>query len=77
MSRLLDEAIALARKLPEDKQDAAAEALFSHLTSEARRHRLTPEQAEEVRRIQQNLQTGAIEPLPDEAMNAFWKSCGV
>ena len=43
MTRLFDEAVARARDLPEDAQDAAAEALFAHIANEARRYRLTPE----------------------------------
>jgi hypothetical protein len=74
MTKLLDEAVARLRKLPDDKQDEAAEALFAHLADD-RRYRLTPEQVEEVKRIQQNLRTGASELVPEEAMDAFWKSC--
>jgi hypothetical protein len=74
MTKLLDEAVARLRKLPDDKQDEAAEALFAHLAYEERR-RLTPEQVEEVKRIQQNLRSGVTELVSEEAMAAFWKSC--
>jgi len=77
MTKLLDEAIAQARMLPESKQDQVAEALFAHIAGDEQRYRLTPEQVEEVKRIQQDLQKGATKLLSEEEMEAFWKSCGL
>ena len=77
MTRLLDEAIAQARTLPEDKQDQVAEALFAHIAGDERHYRLTPEQVEEVKRIQRDLRTGATRLLSEEEMEAFWKTCGL
>jgi hypothetical protein len=58
MSKLLDQAIKQLRDLPEDEQDAAADTLFAYIASDERQYRLRPHQAEEVRRIRRNLQTG-------------------
>jgi hypothetical protein len=77
MTKLLDDAIAQARTLPEDKQDQAAEALFAHIAGDERRYRLTHEQVEEVKKIQRDLRTGATRLLSEEEMDAFWKSCGL
>jgi hypothetical protein len=77
MTKLLDEAIAQARALPEDKQDHAAEALFALIAGDERRYRLTSEQVEDVKRIQRDLRTGATRLLSEEDMDGFWKSCGL
>jgi hypothetical protein len=77
MTRLLDEAIAQARTLPEDKQNQVAEALFAHIAGDERPYSLTPEQVEEVRRIQRDLRTGTTRLLSNEEMDVFWKSCGL
>ena len=76
MTKLLDDAIAEARRLPADEQDAAAEALFAHL-GHIGKHRLTPEQAQEVERIRANLRAGRTRLLSDEDMQTFWRSCGL
>lgn len=77
MTSLLDEAIAQARKLPADKQDQVADALFARIAGDDRRYRLTPEQIEEVRNIQEGLRSGAAKLLSDEEMDAVWRSCGL
>ncbi len=58
MSQLLEEAIETLRELPEDEQDAAADALFAYISSDERHYRLRPDQAEEVRRVRRNLESG-------------------
>jgi hypothetical protein len=75
MTKLFDDAVAQARELPADQQDAAAEALFAHLAG-GQQYRLTAEQAEEVERIRDNLRSGRTELLSDDDMKAFWQSCG-
>jgi hypothetical protein len=64
------------RELPEEDQDAAAEALFAHIANRDRRHRLTLEQAEEVRRIRARLRSGETRLATDEEVSALWKKCG-
>jgi hypothetical protein len=77
MTKLLEQAIAQVRDLPEEEQDAAADALFAHIAADHRRHRLTDEQIAEVKRIQQKLRDGTSHLLTDDDMAAFWKKCGI
>ncbi len=77
MTKLLDEAIALARALPESEQDLAADAVLSVVHKDAPRYRLTPEQIEEVKRIQRDIRDGRIAVATDEEMAALWKTCGL
>ena len=76
MTKLLEEAVAQARALSEDEQDAAADALFAYFAEADRRHRLSPEQVEEVMRIRSRLQTGQTRLATDDEVNAFWKKHG-
>lgn len=76
MSKLLEDAVAEARKLPEAEQDLAAEALYSAISTSSI-HRLTPAQAEEVRRIQAAVRAGTARFATDEEMAALWKKCGL
>ena len=73
MTKLLKDAIAQARELPEDQQDQIAEALFAHMTGAE--FRLTDDQVEEVKRWQQELREGKTRFATDEEMHAFWKKC--
>jgi hypothetical protein len=73
MTKLLEEAVAQARALSEDEQDAAADALFAYFAETDRRHRLSPEQVEEVMRIRSRLQSGQTRLATDDEVNAFWK----
>ncbi len=50
MTKLLDQAVARLRELPDEEQDAMAETLFAHLAGRDESYRLTEEQAKEVRR---------------------------
>jgi len=77
MTKLLDEAVAQARMLPEDRQDQVAEALFAHIAGNRGGFRLAPEQVEEVRQIQEDLRSGAARLLSDEEMEAVWRSCSL
>jgi len=48
MSHLLEEAIATLRELPEEEQDAAADALFVFISSDERHYcRLRPERGKQ------------------------------
>lgn len=77
MTKLLDEAIAKARELSETDQDIAAEAVLSVVYKDTPSATLTPEQIEEVKRIQQNIREGKATFATDEEMNALWKKCGL
>ena len=76
MTRLLEQAIAKARKLPEDKQDAAVEALFAHLAGDDGSYRLTPEQVADVDCIRQDLRAGRTRLASDDEVAVLWKKCG-
>jgi putative addiction module component (TIGR02574 family) len=77
MTKLLEDAIAEARKLPESEQDALAETVFAHIASPDVSYRLTDEQVEEVKRRQQSLREGTSRFATDEEMQALWKKCGL
>jgi len=49
MTKLLEQAIEQLRELPAENQDAAAEALFVHMTSGNANYHLTDEQVKEVK----------------------------
>lgn len=77
MTKLLEQAIASVRQLSEEDQDAAADALFVHLASDHRRVALSPEQIEDVKRIQQDLREGREVLASDAEMAALWRKCGL
>jgi hypothetical protein len=77
MTKLLELAIAQARKLSESEQDAIAEALFAHLSGEAGHTRLTPEQVADVNRIRDDLRSGRTRLATDEEAQALWQKCGL
>jgi hypothetical protein len=58
MSKLLEQAIETLRELPEDEQDAAADALFTYISSDERQYHLSSDQVEAVRRTRRDLKTG-------------------
>jgi len=68
--KLLDEAIEQLRELPEDEQERAAEVLFAYISSEERRHHLSTDQADEVRRIRGNLAAGTTRFATDQEVAA-------
>lgn len=75
MTRLLEQAIAEVRKLPEADQDMAAEVLLSLARRDEPRYRLTPEQVEEVKLTLREVQEGKI--ATDEEVAALWRKCGL
>ena len=76
MTKLLEQAIAKLRNLPESDQDAAAEALFVHIATEPQ-YRLTPGQVREVKRIQRNLRSGKTRLATEKETRALWKKFGL
>ena len=58
MTKLLEQAIEELRNLPEEEQDAAADALFAYISSDERQYRLRPDQVAEVHRIRRALRHG-------------------
>jgi hypothetical protein len=77
MTKLLEQAIATVRALPDEEQDAAADALFVHLEGNHRHLTLSAEQIEDVRRIQRDIREGRLHLASDEEMVALWKKCGL
>ena len=77
-SKLLEEAIAVARELPESEQDVAADAMLSAIHPEdAPSYRLSPEQVAEVHRIREDLRDGKTRLATDDEMNALWGEFGL
>jgi hypothetical protein len=77
MTKLLDEAIAKVRTLPDAEQDRAAEALLAAFTPDADDYTLTPEQAEEVRRIRAGLATGETSIATADEVATLWRDLGL
>ena len=77
MTKLLEQAIAKARELSEQDQDAIADALFAHLAGDARPVGLTPDQIADVKRIREDLRAGRTRLATDEETAALWKKCGL
>jgi hypothetical protein len=76
MTKLLEQAIAEARALTEEEQDALADALFAHLTG-APRQSLTPAQVADVVRVRDDLRSGRTRLASDEEVAAIWRRCGL
>lgn len=77
MTKPLEQDITAVRELSEEDQDAAADALFAHLASDHRRIGLTPDQVEDVKRIQDGLLTGEERLASEGEMVALWRKCGL
>jgi putative addiction module component (TIGR02574 family) len=77
MSKLLEDAIAEARKLPENEQDALADAVFAHIASSDVSYQLSDEQVEEIKRRQQALREGTARFATDDEVAALWRKCGL
>jgi putative addiction module component (TIGR02574 family) len=77
MTKLLEDAIAQARKLPENEQDALAETVFAYIANSDVSYQLTEDQVEEVKRRQQALREGTSRFATDEEVAALWKKCGL
>ena len=77
MTKLLEEAIDQLRELPEEEQDAAADALFAYISSDQRQYALRPEQIEEVREIQKRLQNGSTRVATPAEVNSLRRKLSV
>jgi len=75
MTKLLDEAIASVRTLPEPEQELAAQFLPAFCNPDSHRHRLDAEQAAEVELAQQEVREGKI--ASDAEMNDVWRRFGL
>ena len=71
MSKLLEEAIASVRALPEGKQDIAAKFLLAFANPDSDRYRLTDDQAAEVELAKREVREGKI--APDAEMSEVWR----
>ncbi len=76
MTKLLDEAIAEIRKLPEVDQDRAAELLLA-LAHEPDDYQLTPEQVERVKDTLRRIDDGTMGFVSEEEMAAVWTRYGL
>jgi hypothetical protein len=77
MTKLLEQAIAKAKELSDQEQDALADALFAHLSAPDRSFRLTTDQVADVNRIREDLRSGRTRLASDEEVVAVWKKCGL
>ncbi len=74
MTKLLEEAIATIRKLPESEQDVAAKFLLGFADPAARRYQLDDAQAAEVELAQGEVREGKI--ATDAEMAEVWRRFG-
>lgn len=77
MTKLLDEAIAEIRKLPDAEQDRAAAlllALAHEQDDDAASYRLTPEQVAQVRLGLEQARRGEF--VPEEEVEEMWRQFG-
>jgi hypothetical protein len=77
MTKLLQDVIERVRTWPDDRQDEAARLLLDLEAQRISSYRLTPEQLQEVRHIQEKIRDGTATFATDEEMAAFWKKCGL
>lgn len=77
MTKLLEQAIIALRELSDEDQDAAADALFAHLSGDHRRIGLSPDQVADVKRIRDGLLTGEERLASDGEMAALWRKCSL
>jgi hypothetical protein len=73
MTKLLEEAISALRDLPEEEQDAAADALFVYISSDERQYQLRPDQVAEVHRIRRGLRDGTTRLATNAEVSALKK----
>jgi len=73
VSKLLEHAIKELRNLPEDEQDAAADALFAYMSSDERHYWLLPDQVAEVHRIRRALRDGTTRLATNAEVTALKK----
>ena len=62
---------------PPERQEGAARILREIEEQDARRHRLTSEQVEEVERRRVDFAAGSERYATDEDLAALWKRCGL
>jgi hypothetical protein len=74
MTKLLDDAVAKVRALPEADQDIAAEFLLSFADEGAQRFQLSPEQVREVELAKAEARQGRF--ASNEKMKALWRRFG-
>lgn len=77
MTKLLEQAIEQLRDLPEEEQDAAADALFAYISSDERQYSLRPEQVAEVRAIRERLRTNLTRLATPDEVNALRKKAAI
>ena len=75
MMKLLEEAVAKVRALPEADQDIAAEFLLGFADPEAQHLHLSPEQIQEVELAKEEARQGKF--ASDTKMNALWRRFGL
>ena len=75
MTKLLDDAIARARKLPQAEQDQAAQILLSAIDRDLTKYPLTEAQMAVVRRTLEEVRAGKVASSAD--MRALWKKYDV
>jgi hypothetical protein len=75
MTKLLEEAIATVRELPEGDQDVAAKFLLGFANPDARRYQLTDDQVAEVELAKREVREGKI--ATDAEMSKVWRRFGV
>jgi hypothetical protein len=71
MTKLLEQAIASVRQLPEGEQDIAAKFLLSFANPEARRYELTDDQLAEVELAKREVREGKF--ATDAEMDGVWR----
>lgn len=77
MTKLLDEAIAEIRKLPDAEQDRAAAVLLElahEQDNEAANYRLTPEQVAQIRLGLEQARRGEF--VPEDEVEEMWRRFG-
>jgi hypothetical protein len=74
MTKLLEQAIASVRRLPERDQDLAAEFLLGFANPEAGRYQLSDDQVAEVELAKQEVREGKVATEAD--MDAVWQRFG-
>jgi hypothetical protein len=74
MTKLLEQAIATLKKLPESQQDVAARFLLAFANPEAHRYRLSDAQVAEVELAKQDVREGNL--ATDGEMADVWRRFG-
>lgn len=84
MTKLLDEAIAEIRKLPDAEQDRAAALLLAlaqdlahEQDDDAANYRLTPEQVAQIEATLRAIEAGTMEFVSEQEMAAVWARFGL